>query len=274
MQTPEHDPLNLPLTDIPHEPPAAPLAIAPVWHTVVLLAGILAVSIDGASRFRSAHAPVNRLVTYGVTVAMELGLVGWIVLGLRLRKTPIGSLLGSFSFSFRSIVVDLGFALIFWVGSLMVLGTLAVAWVGTEAAITHRLPMTASGQPNNPAQQQTVRTLTQLAPSNGEEIAAWALLCLVAGFAEEITFRGYLQRQFIAWSRGKVPVGVALSALCFGAGHGYEGMRSMFLIAVFGVLFSLLAIYRRTLRPGMFAHAWHDFIAGMALALLKWYHFI
>jgi uncharacterized protein len=258
----------------PQSPPSVPLTIAPAWHTLVLVAGILAVSIHGASRFSAGHAPINRLATHAMSVALELATVGWIILGLRLRRTPLSSLLGSFSFSFRSVAVDLGFALVFWVGSLMVLGTVAIAWVGVEAAITHRLPVTATGQPNDPSQRQKVRTLTELAPSNGKEIAAWALLCLVVGFAEEFAFRGYLQQQFIAWSRGRVPVGVALSALCFGAGHGYEGMRSMFLITVFGALFSLLALHRRALRPGMFAHAWHDFIAGMTLALLKSYHFI
>jgi membrane protease YdiL (CAAX protease family) len=48
----------------------------------------------------------------------------------------------------------------------------------------------------------------------------------------------------------------------------------MVLLAAFGVLFSLLAIYRRSLRAGIFAHAWHDFIAGLALALLRSSHIL
>ena len=103
-------------------------------------------------------------------------------------------------------------------------------------------------------------------------MAAWALLCVVAGVVEEIVFRGYLQRQFAAWARGAAAAGVVFSALVFGAAHGYEGLRNMVLLAVFGVLFSLLALYRRSLRAGIFAHSWHDLIAGLALAFLRSHH--
>jgi hypothetical protein len=68
--------------------------------------------------------------------------------------------------------------------------------------------------------------------------------------------------------------GVVASALVFGSGHIYEGPRGVFLIAVFGALFGLLAIYRRSLRAGMMAHAWHDLIAGLAVTLLSAKHLI
>jgi hypothetical protein len=91
---------------------------------------------------------------------------------------------------------------------------------------------------------------------------------MIVGFVEEIVFRGYLQRQFIGWVRGCVSTSVLVSAVVFGSAHGYQGVRGMVLLSVFGVLFSLLALYRRSLRAGIFAHAGHDFIAGLALALL------
>ena len=71
-----------------------------------------------------------------------------------------------------------------------------------------------------------------------------------------------------------VVLGVIASALVFGGGHAYEGVRGMVLITVFGVLFSLLALYRRSLRAGIFAHAWHDLIAGLAIAMLRSNHVI
>ena len=87
-------------------------------------------------------------------------------------------------------------------------------------------------------------------------------------------FRGYLQRQFIGWARGRVATGVLASAVVFGSAHGYQGVLSMVLLSVFGVLFSLLALYRRSLRAGIFAHAGHDFVAGLALALLRSSHIL
>jgi hypothetical protein len=116
--------------------------------------------------------------------------------------------------------------------------------------------------------------MVQLAPENGVEIAAWVLLCVLAGLAEELVFRGYLQRQFTAWAGGARAVGVVISSLAFGAAHGYQGVRNMVLLAVFGVLFSLLAIFRGSLRAGIFAHSWHDLIAGLTVALLHSRHLL
>ena len=103
-----------------------------------------------------------------------------------------------------------------------------------------------------------------LAPASVSEIAAWILVCALAGFAEEIVFRGYLQRQFTAWGRGALWAGVVFSAILFGMAHGYQGARNMVLLSIFGALFSLLAIFRRSLRAGMIAHSWHDLVAGLA----------
>jgi hypothetical protein len=282
LPTPESDPIEL----VPAVPPQAlipaRLTVAPAWHTVVLVAGIVAISVHGAARISALHGPLNRLATYGFTAAMEAAMLAWVLFGLRLRKNSFRSLLGNFQFDLRSIAADLGFALVFWIASLMVLGALGVAWTGVEAALTHRPAAThATGQTGpqqafapDPSQQQALHALAQLAPANAGEVTAWTLLCLFVGFAEEVVFRGYLQRQFIGWARGGVIAGVLFSAVVFGAAHAYQGVRSMILLAVFGVLFSVLALFRRSLRAGMFAHSWHDLIAGLALALLKSHHLI
>lgn len=276
MPEPENNFIPAPSIDLAEPRPASPAAVAPVWHTVVLIVGVLAVSATGPSRINAHQGPIHRIATYATTAAAELIMLGWVLLGLRLRKTSFRSLLGANSLRVRSIAIDLGIAFLFWIGSLMVLGTVALAWAGIEAAITHRPLIGANGQPlpPDPAQKRSVETLAQVAPSNGEEIGAWILLCAIAGFVEETVFRGYLQRQFIAWGRGSAAVGVVFSALMFGAAHGYEGARAMFLIAVFGALFSLLAIFRRSLRPGMIAHFFQDFFVGLFLAFATAHHLI
>lgn len=249
-------------------PPRVASPVAPAWHTIVLIAAILAVSATGAARLPGAHGAVQRLATYGLTMAMEIVLFAWVLFGLRLKRTSLRSLLGTNANDLRSIALDVGIALVFWIGSLMVLGTLAIAWTGIEVAITHRPLLSPNGQPTA-SQERTLHTLVQLAPSNAEEIAAWALLCIVAGFVEEAVFRGYLQRQFTAWGKGNSAAGVVFSALMFRAAHGYEGARAMFLITVFGALFSLLVLVRRSLRPGIVAHICHDIFFGLLLTFLK-----
>jgi len=39
----------------------------------------------------------------------------------------------------------------------------------------------------------------------------------------------------------------------------------MFLIFIYGAMFGLLAMWRKSLRPGMMAHAWHDAFQGIVL---------
>jgi len=107
-----------------------------------------------------------------------------------------------------------------------------------------------------------------LAPQGWGTIVIWIILSTVAGFVEEIVFRGYLQRQFGAIT-GNIYVGVLISAVFFGAGHGYEGTRRMALIAVYGIMFGLLALWRKSLRPGMIAHAWHDAFEGILLRIIS-----
>jgi CAAX protease family protein len=276
FQMPENDSTDTPLIEAPQERPAALSTLAPAWHTIVLIVGILALSIAGRAQLAAVQRVPNRLLTYGGTSAVELIMLGWVALGLRLRRIPVRSLFGDVAGGLRGIALDLGVALVFWIGSLMILGTLGILWAGIEISIKHRHAPVHAAQPFEPSasEQQTVRTLEQLAPANGKEVACWVLLCLVAGFVEEAVFRGYLQRQFTAWAHGQIAAGVVFSALLFGAAHGYQGMRNMVLLAVFGVLFSLLAIFRRGLRAGIFAHGWHDMIAGLALAALRSHHLL
>lgn len=157
---------------------------------------------------------------------------------------------------------------------MVILSTLGIAWTRVEARITHQPATAQGGKPLEPTpeERKITRTLEQVAPQNGEEIACCVALCTLAGFVEEVVFRGYLQRQFTAWAHGSVTVGVVLSAMMFGAAHGYQGVRNMALLAVFGVLFSLLSLYRRSLRSCIFAHSWHDLVAGVALGVLRAHH--
>ncbi len=276
MQMPENDPRLGPSDETQQETDAFPRTLAPAWHTAVLVASLVALSILGAKRPAAVTDSSKRLMTYAATAAMEVVLLGWVVFGLRLKRVPFRSLLGAVPRDLRSIALDVGIAFVFWFGSLMVLATLGVLWTGIEAAVTHQVPAIRAGKPlqPSPSEQKTLRTLEELAPSSGEEIAAWVMLCLLAGVVEETVFRGYLQGQFTAWAHGRIAVGVVISALLFGVAHGYQGVRNMMLLAVFGVLFSLLSLFRRSLRSCIFAHSWHDLIAGLALGLLRSHHIL
>lgn len=282
-----------------------PRAIAPVWHTLILVIGILAFSIWGAVKKDSnplvpappipashAHAAAQthgvnsvRLIRYGLTGLLELAIVAWVILGMRLRKVPFRSLFGAWPRGLNNITKEALIATVFWISSMAVLVVLALTWAVVETQIgkyhkAHQPAQTQQSQPNKPGaeskhekspdekQADLIRELTELAPANGIEIACWGALCLIVGFSEEVVFRGYLQTQSIAVLR-KLPIGLVFTALVFGLAHGYQGVRGVVLIGVYGLLFGIVTLMRRNLFPGMLAHSWHDFFTGMMLALIR-----
>jgi hypothetical protein len=89
----------------------------------------------------------------------------------------------------------------------------------------------------------------------------WVGVSVSAGICEEIVYRGYLQRQFLALSRNFV-IAILAQALIFGIGHAYQGAKQVVVITVLGLLFALLASWRKSLRPGIISHAWADIFSG------------
>jgi membrane protease YdiL (CAAX protease family) len=68
-------------------------------------------------------------------------------------------------------------------------------------------------------------------------------------------------RQFRAWS-GSWVVAVIAQSVAFGLAHGYY-LRAMVAIMTYGCLLGLLAHWRKSLRPGMIAHALQDVLGGV-----------
>ena len=58
-------------------------------------------------------------------------------------------------------------------------------------------------------------------------------------------------------------VAVVLQAVAFGLPHVYQGVRMAAMAAPYGILFGVLALWRRSLRPGILAHAWSDIAARL-----------
>jgi membrane protease YdiL (CAAX protease family) len=309
MPAEELAPLTIPAPELTSQqsslpaplPPATKRGIAPIWHTAVLILVILAFSLWGGLRTAgSGSEPLaalkgSRIIHYGLSAVFELLLVAWVAVGLRLRKIPIRSLFGELPRGLNNVTLELGVSAAFWICSMFVLMSFALTWNLVQTQVyrhqvklheqqhaEHKAQEAQGGTtapeaptPKSPQQQQTemARKLMEMAPSGGLEIAAWGVLCLIVGFSEEFVFRGYLQSQGILLLRSAV-FGVLLSALVFGAAHGYQGIRGMCLITVYGALFSGITLFRRNLFPGMIAHGWHDFATGLALALIRETHLL
>ncbi len=226
-------------------------AVAPWWHTALLVLLLLSVSYLNARGTRQGRLNAHHMALYAATIVAEwvLFLLTW--WGLRMKHIPLAEVLG-FRRGLRAWLQDLGVALIFWIAAIIILAIVALSL---------RLAHLASAQ----------KAVTALAPRTGTEMLLWIVLCLTAGFCEELVFRGYFLRQFSS-PLHRVWLGVLLSSLLFGCSHGYEGAAGMIAIVVYGALFCALALARDSLRPGMIAHAWHDIITGVALVVLRHAH--
>ena len=237
-----------PKTEVPTTPQKR--LLAPWWHTAVLIAVLLLVSIGSATgkhRLAQASKPLQYLWAMG----WEWLLTGYIWLGIR-KRIRLRDLIGGRWASWEDFFLDVVYAGAFWVCAWFILGVLA--WMMHLA---------------EPGKFEGMRKqLGFLAPETNLQLAVWFCVSATAGFCEEIIFRGYLQRQFAIASHSML-MGVLISALIFGASHGYEGVPRMILIGIYGLMFGLLAWWRKSLRAGMMAHAWHDAISGVFLRMLK-----
>ncbi len=62
---------------------------------------------------------------------------------------------------------------------------------------------------------------------------------------------------------GSATIAVLVQGILSGISHSYQGIKSVIVISVYGVMFGLLAHLRGSLRPGMIAHAWTDIASGL-----------
>jgi len=227
--------------------------VAPLWHTIFLIVVILALSyMQARQQLGAATVQLNsRLPLYVATILFELSLFLYVwLLGLRRTRTPLRALIGGRWSSVKDVVNDVGVAIVFWIfvgAVLLILGKI----LGENTA--------------------GLRSMKPLLPQGPLEMAVWTILCASAGFCEEFVFRGYFQRQFLALT-GKIHVAIILQAIVFGMGHMYEGWKGVITIMFYGALFGILAVIRKSLRPGMIQHAGQDLFSGLLGSVLARHH--
>jgi uncharacterized protein len=204
-------------------------------HTAILCGILIAIAALGLLSLGRPGAGLSGPALYLPLLAAEWGLFLYVRMGVRKRGGSIRDLIGA-----RALAADLLFGL-------LLLGLWLVAEYGFDRAFGAAIP--AGVRP--------------LLVQRAADIPLWIALALSAGFVEELVFRGYLQRQFGALL-GSSRWGVIAQALFFGVTHGYQGALPILKITLFGLLFGAVAHWRRSLVPGMAAHAAVDVIGGLA----------
>lgn len=225
--------------------------IAPVWHTVVLVGIFLGVTIAGALFQRHAQSTPGVLQQHPNVVPLYLSLivVEWLLVygvwaGIHIRGVRLRDLIGGRWNSAKEVLIDLILAIVVW-----------ILWIGIQVGVSRMIPSHA-------------KSVSALFPQSLLEVVLWIASCLTAGFCEEVAFRGYFQKQFEAIT-GSSAAGVILQGILFGISHGYQGLRAIIMIILFGFLYGILAFWRKSLRPGMILHAWSDIYAGYLFQFMR-----
>jgi len=226
--------------------------VASYRHLFIFFGIVAAVAVAGysAQHRTSSGADLVGTHAYVIPTYLSVTLMNWLLVffvwrGIRRRGIPIQSLVQGRWANARDILRDLGIAALFW-------GILLLAGWGLEIFL-------------GPGHEKSLRMLL---PRTGIEVVVWVLTSASAGFCEEFVFRGYLQRQFLALS-SSIPIAVLGQGIVFALMHAYQGWVPVIQVGVIGILFGALAVWRKTLRVGMVAHAWQDIWAGWLCSILK-----
>lgn len=219
--------------------------VAPWWHTILLSAFFLILAMAGlifqsnaSSQNGAPSQHPNMVPLYITLIAFQWGLLYYVwKVGLRRRSTTLRELIGGRWSGAKEVLIDLGLAVGLW-----------AVWMIFLSVWTRLF---------GPGHAVSIRSLLPQQPS---EVALWVLLSVSAGFCEEVVFRGYFLRQFAALTHSPW-IALLMQALLFGISHGYQGLDSALKITIYGGLFGLLAVWRRSLRPGIVAHALTDILA-------------
>jgi len=250
-------------SEIPSAPAVAhgrPHAPASTGHLAGFLAiGVLIVALGMLAQHRpTAEGAGNELAKHGQAISLYVSAIvlDWVLFfyclrGVRRSGGRLRDFLGDDALSRRSWLSDLLVAVPFW-----------FLWNGTGWGL-HRLLDALPGL----AKSGALRTVDSLLPQTPEEALLWVLVCLTAGFCEEFAFRGYLQRQFHARA-GNATLAVIGQGVVFGLFHAYQGWQSVLVISALGILFGILAQWRRNLRANMIVHAWADLWSGWLKAIV------
>jgi uncharacterized protein len=208
---------------------------------------MLGLSVLGAHvNLPGAFAAQGHVPMYLLVIFFEWVTVAFISWGLHRRRIRLSDLVGGSWAGPLHFLRDLGLGVAF----LIVFGIVGLQVLSSLLNVTEP------------------EVLREMMPKTWPEMILWVLMALTAGFCEEVIFRGFLQRQFSALTRSMVG-GIVLQAIVFGLSHGYQGWKLMSLISTYGVCFGLFAHWRRSLRPGMLAHALQDTLGGLAGFLMR-----
>ena len=224
------------------DPPPESLASSRhLRRLLYIVFGIAVAMLVQARKSAPPAAATSRIPLYLALIAVEFSFVWFVAIGIRARGHTLRELFGRRWRTAFDGAGDLVLALV-TVGFLHISGPLLYYLLGRWASNTGFL-----------------------LPATLPESVVWIAVSAAAGACEELVFRGYLQRQL--WSLTKnLPAALLLQAIIFGIGHIYQGWKPALVTAIYGLVFGLVAAWRRSIIPGAIAHTIIDVMGGLVRA--------
>ena len=192
------------------------------------------------------HAPFTfqasqRLPTYLRMTVLEWLMFAYLVFGIRRKASSVNTILSAHGSGLRQWLSSIG------------LGIAASAvWVVLGALVMRLLRPTAD----------ELCGVQSFLPHGAAEKLGFAALTLTAGFCEEFIYRGYLQRQFQAWT-GSLTLAVILQAGLFALLHVSLPWKFVVSVTAMALFLGALVGWRRTLVPAMLVHFIVNLLGGL-----------
>jgi membrane protease YdiL (CAAX protease family) len=206
------------------------LAFAGVFLPIVI--------IKSARRLGTGPLPVSRSRFYKQTIIFQLFLAGvcaWTAYTHGILAMPLPQ---------RPLISWSAAALMF----VLTVLTLKLRWASRSAASKQRL--------------------YDILPHNRGELGPYVLVCIVAGIAEELIYRGVMT-ELLQSITGIAIVTIVLMSISFAAAHAMQGLRSMVGIFVIALACHLLVWIAQSLVPVMVVHFAYDLTAGLLIP--RWF---
>lgn len=211
-----------------------------VFDAFVLAALVQLIPFLAVAQLR--QLPVGKVPRISVyfSSAGVISIVGGVALAAGLARGGWGAL-GFGPVPWRSVVV--------WVVSISAI-SLALAPLGVR--IRHSLGV------------EETPFLKQILPRSRMEKAVFALLSVIAGFGEEIAYRGYAITA-LALISGSMPMAVVVSSAAFGVLHTYQGWIGIVRTGLLGAVLAGVFLISDSIWPPIAVHASLDLWAGLVI---------
>jgi membrane protease YdiL (CAAX protease family) len=217
-----------------------PACVNLLGYMLLAFAGVLLpiLIVRSSRRLGSGPLPISRLRFYKQTILFQLVLATlcvWTAWSHCIVAMPLP----------RRPLISWGAAALMYVVTVV---TLKLRWPSRTAA--------------------SKRRLYDILPHNRRELVPYVFVCIVAGIAEEIIYRGVMTA-LLQRIVGMAIVTIVLVSISFAAAHAMQGWRSVASIFVIALACHALVWLAQSLVPVMVVHFAYDLTAGMLIP--RWY---